>query len=564
MSKLRTDALETLDSQHTKNVADLIDDINEVQVTTSTGEQTLVGALDSRVTQEYASKQEYYLTVETFGATDTPSNTYATMQTAIDFCAANGILLRAKSPEYTIDVSAGSITIPSNFRCDLGNAWIKRATGNTTPHDMWVNADITNGNSGLDIRNVRFDGQRQTDALSRDTSTHRFCGLRLVKCSGHIENVRADNTVNGETQAEGTRAGIIFDNCGKGLSAAYLYADGTDGSGIFVTESSCRVAHVKTANNTGSGFTSARNNNSVFIDIESDGSGYSGISINGKYMQCFGLRSKNSPSGYAGINIGHESSDNQADHSVIVGAQVESADGWGITIAGSTDVKLIGYQVNAAQSDGVRIFSSSQSCTLMAGSVRNCAGLGISVRSGTKHCLIASQVSGCGSSGVSIIDGAEMNIDNDTRLVSNAQNLTPSTGNLSVAGAGSKCRHSAINESSGVDGIVSSGSAVVYNKGGQFSENTGNNFTTATGGVIRHERAVIGNDPLIGQFTAGGSSTTVSNDNAVSINNIRITPLNSAARALDFNVASVSQGVSFTINFASAPAGTEVFAYSLD
>lgn len=49
MSKLRTDQLETLDGLHTKNVSDLLVDINEAQVTTSTGEQTLAEALDQRV-----------------------------------------------------------------------------------------------------------------------------------------------------------------------------------------------------------------------------------------------------------------------------------------------------------------------------------------------------------------------------------------------------------------------------------------------------------------------------------------------------------------------------------
>jgi hypothetical protein len=49
MSKIRVNELETLDGLNIKDVATLVDDINNVQVTTATGEQTLVEALDARV-----------------------------------------------------------------------------------------------------------------------------------------------------------------------------------------------------------------------------------------------------------------------------------------------------------------------------------------------------------------------------------------------------------------------------------------------------------------------------------------------------------------------------------
>lgn len=48
VSKLRVEQLETLDGLHTKNVSDLLDDINEALVTTSTGEQPLAEAIDQR------------------------------------------------------------------------------------------------------------------------------------------------------------------------------------------------------------------------------------------------------------------------------------------------------------------------------------------------------------------------------------------------------------------------------------------------------------------------------------------------------------------------------------
>lgn len=48
-SKLRVEQLETLDGQHTKNVSDLLVDIDHATVVTSTGDQTLAESLESRV-----------------------------------------------------------------------------------------------------------------------------------------------------------------------------------------------------------------------------------------------------------------------------------------------------------------------------------------------------------------------------------------------------------------------------------------------------------------------------------------------------------------------------------
>jgi hypothetical protein len=161
--------------------------------------------MDGRLLRDYLKQQEYYLTVEYFGLTDTPINTRNTMQAAINFCAVNNVLLRNKAALYVIDVSEVGIKIPDNFMCDFGGAWIKRATGNATPHDMWSNANPAEGNFGLNIRGVNFDGQAQVDMLENKFPEQRFSGLRLIGCEGKLTNIRVDGTCNGEIQEEGTR-----------------------------------------------------------------------------------------------------------------------------------------------------------------------------------------------------------------------------------------------------------------------------------------------------------------------------------------------------------------------
>src|SRR5690606_17571793 len=141
---------------------------------------------------------------------------------------------------------------------DLGGAWIRRATGNATPHDMWTNADHVNGNSGLDIRGVRFDGQYAADSLANANPDHRFCGLRLVKCSGHVDRIVATGTCTGEIQAEGVRTAVcIQDSRPEKLRATNIITYGNLGSGVMVYGENTIVENVLGWDNQGSDLTSA-------------------------------------------------------------------------------------------------------------------------------------------------------------------------------------------------------------------------------------------------------------------------------------------------------------------
>lgn len=521
-------------------------------------------SIDSRTLRDYIKQQEYYLTIEYFGETDTPANTKETMQVAINFCALNGILLRNKVSAYTVDVSESSITIPNDFRCEI-YAKISRQTGNKTPHDMWVNADMVNGNTGLDIRGVHFDGQRQADNLNKDNPAHRFCGLRLVKCSGQLYNCRVNNTVNAEVQGEGNRGGIMLDRS-VDMKVSTLFADGTDGSGVFCYQGKNYVEGVWTKNNTGSGFTSFGCDNNDFHHIHSDGSGYSGVSVNGMNMRCSFLNSKNSPVGFAGVNIGHDDAGNRATGSQVDTVTVESALGWGIVLAGSSNVSATNWKAVGSTLNNLRVINSPGlnityrgenslgSDTYIAGFGEHFGqfvisgaafnGLATGTVAGTKVSMgELSYITGCGSievntAGVNVADNSEVVVRG--KIVNNRQR-----------------------------GVIAAGDAdavAVLTSAAKISGNEAGNVLSLTGGVLRYEGAKFSDDVMSGNVTiaAGSALTTVLNGNAVDSNRITLVPGNAAARAAgQALVSSIEAGTSFGVQISANAAAAVIYRWAI-
>lgn len=500
-------------------------------------------------------------TIESFGPVDTPANTRATMQTAINFCASNNILLIAGSTEYTIDLSTSSITIPSNFRCDLRGALIKRATGNVTPKDMWINADTVAGNTGLDIRNVRFDGQRTVDSLTNATAAHRFCGLRLVKCSGYLENIRADNTVNGEIQAEGTRGGIMLDQS-VDIKAFRLFASGTDGSGVFPYQGKNYIEGVWSSNNTGSGFTSFGCDDNEFHHIYSSGSGYSGVSVNGERMRCSYLYASGSAVGYAGVNIGHDAVGNRATLSQIDNVVAENNAGWGITVIGSQLVTGSNWR---ADGNSVRNLFVQASAGLRAGKVvtRNAVAEDVRIEGAGDH-WISGDFRGGPFNGISLTtSGATLHLDEDS-IAAECGSAGGTTGALNAsAGATIICRGQVVGNLR-YGAIANGAGAVVDFRGAKLDNNTVADTLTVSGGVIRHELTRLGNEAMSGTLTilSGGTSVVVPNGNTVDAARIVIMPTDSvSAGAGTPRVSAITVGASFTATVTSAVPSNATFRY---
>lgn len=434
-------------------------------------------------------------------------------------------------------------------------ALFTRATG-TGAFDMVTGTDIE-----VDIRGWwSMDGNKDADSLVRTNSSDRFCGFRFIRCTGYVEKLRADNTVNGEIQAEGIRGGIMFEEC-DGLIALNLRGKGNDGSAVFGYQSAMTCGHVYTSNNTGSGFTTFGCDDGVFFDIESVTSGYSGVSVNGLRMQCDNLRGFGAANGFANVAIGHDNAGNRASDSVINGVKSYNSLGWGVVVAGSTNVKVTGYEVSGSAENGVEIRQNSDDVLLANGSIYGGSGNGLSVESGTNNKLSNSSIHGNNSNGLAVLNGSHIDCDVGCDIYGNATGLLSFTGNINSNA--STCSFYGTCRDSFVDGVISANSGLVMLDGAVVKNNSSENFRTAGGGSIDYSRVRIGNDALAGQFTATAATVTVPNDNAITARNIDIRPANSAARALTAFVGNIVQGATFDVNLNGTPTGSEIYFYNI-
>lgn len=499
--------------------------------------------------------------VEHFGLVNTPEAAFVTWQTAINWCAANNVVLRAMAAEYTIDFSVESLTIPDNFRCDLGNAWIKRATGNSTPHDMWINADTANGNVGLDIRNVRFDGQRQTDGLSNATVAHRFCGLRLVKCEGRLHNVRVDNTVNGEIQAEGTRTAIVLTDSVR-MVCTHLFGSGNFGTAFMAENGLVYCNGGWFSNNEGSGSSVRNCDDSVFIDWHSDGSGYSGLGFNAQRLIVCNCSSKNSPLNYAGINFGHNSELSRADNCIAFGLQVSDCGGWGFFADNAPNLTVYGLNIADSVTRGADI-RNSPNVRLLSMRSRNAQTGDLTVNNCSAY--IDADFAGSASSSVTTSNGSIVEFSESSLISGAATNASGVIGGI-AASAGCTIDYRGKITNSLVYGAISSGAgAKVRLLGARTTGSASANVFTSAGGVIEYENARFSNTyAMSGTFTiaAGTSSVVVNNGNVADANRISIMPTNSESRlgAVPL-IQSISAGVSFTASIGSNTTNSRTYSY---
>lgn len=510
---------------------------------------------DGRWLSEYLIQQGHYRTIEYFGPVDTPANTKVTMQAAINYCAANGLLLCAKARSYTVDLSVSSITIPSDFRCDLGGAKINRQTGNTTPHDMWVNADMFNGNTNLSIRGVWFDGKAQVDALTNATAAHRFCGLRLVKCQGSLENVRADATVNGEGQAEGTRGGILLQESVY-MDCRNLRAENTLGTGVFIDYGRGSLIGLIAKNNSGSGLSGAQNY-WWLENLRSEGSGYSGISINGPGFRAKGIYASGAAVGFAGVNFGHVGVGIDALNGRAEDVVSENNLGWGINVTGGTNFRGRGFRGSNNGDYNLRVTYSPNSDIEME-SVGSKYGAVIRDSVGSHRLLLKSKGTEFGGFTV-VTAGAEVIFHRDSVIEG-----AGATASGIQADAGTKLVYKGELRNNLGWGATSNGGEILLD--GAKVVGNGTPWRTVNAGVL-NTMAVRLNDyaPTDGTFTivtGQASSPVIAALNAVNRNRIVITALNTQARALSLpTITTLTLGVSFVATLSGVAPADASYSY---
>lgn len=491
--------------------------------------------MDGRWLRDYLKQQEYFLTIEYFGPTDTPANTKITMQKAINFCAANGILLRGKASSYTIDVSDSGVLIPDNFWCDLGGAWIKRATGNKTPHDMWVNVNKIDGNTGLNIQGVYFNGRAQADNLTNEVVEHRFCGLRLIKCEGTLINVRADSTCNGEIQDEGTRGAIMLENS-VFMECQSIRTDNNIGTGLFIYGGSGRLSVFHAYNNTGSGV-SGKHSGWWLNDLRSIKSGYSGISLNGAGFVANKLYATGAAVGFAGINFGHVGS--EATDAMVSDAVAENNSGWGINCTGA--VRLKGRRWRSANNGAHNLrVTYSPGLDVEIESVGGNDGVIIRESIGTHYLSLR----GSRNRFTILGEGAEAIFTPDSIV----QDCAADVSGIQ-ADPGAKITYPGVlRNNAGWGATANTGSISLA---GALVAGNGTPWRGLSGGVITVRSVVLDEyAPTNGTITipARVASVTVPTRNAITQSRITIAPLNSAARSIGIPaVTAMVMGESFTV-----------------
>ena len=516
-------------------------------------------AMDGRWLRDYLKQQEYYLTIEYFGPTDTPANTKETMQTAINFCAANKILLRNNASSYTVDVSESSITIPNDFECDI-NAWIKRATGNKTPHDMWVNADKVNGNTGLNIRGVKFNGRAQADNLSNEVVAHRFCGLRLIKCQGKLTNVRADSTCNGEIQTEGTRGAILLENS-VFMDCQGIQTDNNIGTGLFITGGRGRVSNFQANNNSGSGL-SGDQPGWMFDSLRSVGSGYSGISLNGPGWVARGIYGSGAAAGFAGVNFGHTTPVSANGVGAIASDVVaENNASWGINATSCPGLQGSNWVARKSGDNNIRLIKSPGAKISLVSEEAGANGLLIDEAG---YYDIDAQISGSKASGVYGRNGADFVISAGSLITGNGL-IGGLAAEITLETASRASVHGKVLNGKAW-GVQSTGSSVLTVAGATVKGNAIGNTRTATGGVIRYEKAKFSDDPMSGTLTilAGTNNVSIGNGNIIDPNLVVFTPLNAAARTAGAPFISTwSPQISFTVQLSANAVADTTYRYAL-
>jgi hypothetical protein len=283
--------------------------------------------------------------------------------------------VKFKKKVYEID---SPIILPNNAYVDFNKAVIKRKTGSGL-FDMVRNADEVNGNTGIEIENLRVDGNKSGDNLLPN-GQNDFSGLSLTKVKNAIlRNVDVVNTIN----AEKASAGIYFGYC-EDIQCENLNGSYNDRTAILFDF--CKRISVDgsiTHDNGGSGISGSCEELQL-NNITSFNNGYSNVSVNGIRNSVNNVTTFNSV--YSGLNIGHATI--PADGTTVNNVQSYGNQYEGVTVSGSKNVQLNNINTFNNARNNIQIKDNSEGCHINNLVSRNSAGgQGLYIKSGKGHKL---------------------------------------------------------------------------------------------------------------------------------------------------------------------------------
>ncbi|MDU1095140.1 MAG: BppU family phage baseplate upper protein [Clostridioides difficile] len=331
---------------------------------------------------------------------------------------------KIKFPRGILEITQ-PIYVCEGAEIDFNYCTIKRKTG-TTPFDMIKTANPIAGFTGLKLKNLIIDGNKDIDNLTPVTPAHRFSGLRLDKVKDfYLENITVTGTVNAENKSSDgfPASGIFFVNC-EG-EAHNINGYNNDRTAIFLWNSNVQIYGGVTHDNKGSGISSDNSDYSGYFNLVSYNNEYSNISINGLYSKASNILTYNSK--YSGLNVGHNgypSDFSQINNIISYNNAYE-----GYTIGGSKFVQSNNIETFVNTRHNIRIFDGSSNCKLLnINSHKSGDGFGVFFETGIGHMIDNASVNSNAEMGIYCQENTGVNIGNNVECNNNGQKTKTGSG----------------------------------------------------------------------------------------------------------------------------------------
>ena len=331
---------------------------------------------------------------------------------------------KIKFPRGILEITQ-PIYVCEGAEIDFNYCTIKRKTG-TTPSDMIKTTNPIAGFTGLKLKNLIIDGNKDIDNLTPVTPAHRFSGLRLDKVKDfYLENITVTGTVNAENKSSDgfPASGIFFVNC-EG-EAHNINGYNNDRTAIFLWNSNVQIYGGVTHDNKGSGISSDNSDYSGYFNLVSYNNEYSNISINGLYSKASNILTYNSK--YSGLNVGHNgypSDFSQINNIISYNNAYE-----GYTIGGSKFVQSNNIETFGNTRHNIRIFDGSSNCKLLnINSHKSGDGFGVFFETGIGHMIDNASVNSNAEMGIYCQENTGVNIGNNVECNNNGQKTKTGSG----------------------------------------------------------------------------------------------------------------------------------------
>ena len=516
---------------------------------------TSTGAVVAVYGTDPADDPKIHVNVEAYGAIgDGTTDDTSALQNAIDNTYGLPVVFPAGKTFLT-----GALTVSSNA---------------TLVIDGTVKAISTIGSnpviSGTTVSNVLIRGSGIVDGNKDNVGAVQVTGIKLETATDcQVRDITIQNCyLENDPGIDG--AGLWIEG-GSGNSAINVISDDHRGNGIvFGNNTDSYTQNCSSSNNSfGSGIAHTRGIRAKSINDFADSNGFSNITINCEDSQIISPTSRNS--GYTGINIGHDSEASDASRTTLIGGVSENNNFEGVTITGSDDVTIIGVYCNnnganngANDRHGIDGRNTVNGLHIIGCKVKGSKNSGLRIFEGDNHRVESCKFYENDRTGIAL-NASNVQIS-DCEVFNNNQLGGTNRAGIQFLGGSTGC---VVSNCAFFDdqGTATQDYGVQAVTGAHFVNNctfSGNDQseTNESGGTISLSQNIIGTDAMGGSITIStGTSTVVTNNNALSPSRILLMPRNEDAHTIKARVQSVSANTSFTVNHNNAAGYTAIFNY---